>query len=197
MNPRILTISGITCSGKSYLQKALVESGEFVKLVTSTTRPPRPGEIHGEDYNFMSSGIAEMLIENQNFVEYTGFNNHLYGLTKFELEEKLGSDKIACAILTPEGVKTYQEFFKNTGVTIVSIFIDCPIDLLIQRLTERTFNEKNITRQYLEQNFNRVREASISNFQYAYEWDTILSAKQLKNTDNSNQVIDFLIKMFK
>ncbi len=80
-----IAIVGAGASGKDYLRKRFMNRG-FVYGVSCTTRPPRVGEVHGEDYYFLSNEEFDAGIENGLFVEYQSFKDWRYGLMKPEFE---------------------------------------------------------------------------------------------------------------
>lgn len=138
MSKFVVVISGKTCSGKTFTLEKMLQNQNYTKLVTSTTRAQREGEISGHDYHFIQSSLAEHYLDNNLFVESNVHGGQLYGLTKNELKEKLASGKIPCVILTPNGLAPYKELLKPYGVEVLSFYIDCPDDVLFTRLAERT-----------------------------------------------------------
>jgi guanylate kinase len=193
MSNHVITISGKTCSGKTFLLNQLLETGLFNKLVTSTTRHPREGEKSGEDYHFIQSSLAEHYIEKGSFLEYNLYGNQVYGLTKNELISKLGEGKVPCVILTPNGVEAYRKFLaEEFGLTVVSIFIDCPQDLLVDRLVARVLKEPVIDEKVLKVNIDRAISVSLNeqHWRNYLDWDLIVSAK-------SDGVFDKVIKFTK
>jgi guanylate kinase len=79
MKKRIILV-GKAAAGKDYLRKILIERG-FKPAVSFTTRPPRPGEAGGQDYNFISLDLANEYIKQGKFLEYVVFNEWIYGTT--------------------------------------------------------------------------------------------------------------------
>lgn len=75
MPPKVLVIVGPSCSGKTSLQRELVDSGLAHRVVTHTTRPPRPNETHGVDYFFETQESFARL----DLIESTDYNSHWYG----------------------------------------------------------------------------------------------------------------------
>ena len=138
MSKFVVVISGKTCSGKTFTLEKMLQTQNYTKLVTTTTRPRRDTEISGHDYNFITSDLAEHYINHNFFVESNVHGGQLYGLTKNELNEKLASGKTPCVILTPNGLAPYKELLKPYGVGVLSFYIDCPEDILFTRLAERT-----------------------------------------------------------
>lgn len=165
MNKIVIGLSGKTCSGKTYLLNRLLETGKFSKLITSTSRPPRIGEVDGEDYHFITPLQAEKWIHGNGFFEHVSFgaseNPNTYGLTYHELDRKIAdTSKIPCVILTPSGQQRYEFLLRKLGVKLVKILIDAPEDVLMARLVSRTSNEvveNFLSNQSLDPNFVREK----------------------------------------
>jgi guanylate kinase len=64
-----LFIAGTTAAGKETIIQAIHETGHGAKVVTHTTRRPRPGEHNGKDYWFVSDARMLELIEEESFIE--------------------------------------------------------------------------------------------------------------------------------
>ena len=195
MKNLVVSISGKTCSGKTYLLNQLLKTGLFNKLVTSTTRHPREGEQDSFDYHFIPSSLAEHYIDTNRFIEYNVYGNQVYGLTEFELEGKLKEDLIPCVILTPNGVDVYKKLLaERFGITVLSVFIDCPQEILVDRLAKRILEEPQITLDVLKVNLDRAISVSLNeqSWKNYLEWDLMLSAR---NNNLVDDVINF-IKQF-
>lgn len=90
---------GVSGSGKSTMGKILEEEFGFRRCITSTTRPPRAGEIDGKDYYFRSQ------LDPTEMFECASFGGHEYGITKDELAR---GDFV---ILEPQGVQYYRKHY--------------------------------------------------------------------------------------
>lgn len=180
----IVVISGKTCSGKTYLLEKLLEKTLFFsKLVTSTTRPKRTGEVNGLDYHFISSAQAEENLQGGEFVESNVHGKYLYGLTKEELNEKLNLDKIPCIILTPNGLQPYKELLAPYGVKVLSIYINCSEDLQFDRLANRVKDElawrKNDEVDVIKESLLRVQSMVLKEIgwdDYISQYDCVIDA---------------------
>ncbi len=75
----LFVISAPSGAGKTTLCTALRQTRDFVYSVSCTTRPPRPGEIEGEDYYFLSVEQFRAHIEAENFLEYAEVHGNFYG----------------------------------------------------------------------------------------------------------------------
>ena len=80
----LIVLSGPSGVGKGTVRKALFEmpEQEFVYSVSMTTRKPRPGEVDGEDYYFVTHEEFERQIKNGNLLEYAEFVGNYYGTPK-------------------------------------------------------------------------------------------------------------------
>ncbi len=76
---RIILV-GRAASGKDFIRKKLEGQG-FKYAVSYTTRPPRPGEVDGKDYIFLTPATAQDMIDRGDFYEWVIFNSWVYGTT--------------------------------------------------------------------------------------------------------------------
>lgn len=77
----MIVLLGESASGKSYIEKQLVETG-YEKIVSWTTRPMRVGELNGVDYNYTTDEKFQELYNQNFFAEYTKYNGWFYGIAK-------------------------------------------------------------------------------------------------------------------
>ena len=82
----ILILSGPSGSGKSSIYKAAIgDLGGIEFSVSCTTRQPRPGEVDGADYYFISREKFDSLVEESAFAEHAEVHGNCYGTLKSEL----------------------------------------------------------------------------------------------------------------
>jgi guanylate kinase len=73
--------------GKGTLIRGLLEQVPGLELsVSATTRPPRPGEVHGRDYYFLSDEEFDDKVRRGEFVEHAEYAGNRYGTLRSELE---------------------------------------------------------------------------------------------------------------
>lgn len=113
----MIVLVGESASGKSSIEKYLVDNYGYNKVVSYTTRSPRPNEVDGVDYHFVSVEKFKYLKEQGFFAETAIYNNWHYGTAK----EDCTDDKIA--VLTPHGLR---QISKVDGITTVSFYINVP-----------------------------------------------------------------------
>lgn len=138
----MIVILGKTCSGKSSVVKKLVENYGYKNIVTWTTRPKRPNEIGGVDYNFCTPEEFKKLDDLGFFAETTSYvmaggNKASYGTAI----EDIADDKVL--VLNPEG---YRHLNKLNSISIISFLIDTPEDILVERLRKRGDSEEEMKR---------------------------------------------------
>ncbi len=86
---KIIVISGFSGVGKGTVIKRLMEAHPetFSFSTSATTRAPRPGEVNGREYYFISREFFELMINDNRLLEYTEYQGNYYG-TPLEYTEK-------------------------------------------------------------------------------------------------------------
>ncbi|WP_407305881.1 hypothetical protein [Acinetobacter sp.] len=135
--PTLVTITAPTCSGKSYLIERLAVQG-FNRIVGFTTRDPRPGEIDGYDYYFLTLEEVERLEREDLLAETVTFRGNRYGVTHAEMEKRVNGNMPPVIILEPQGLASYEKYCKTKGWDIFKIFVSTTEQTRIKRLNERT-----------------------------------------------------------
>ena len=108
----LLVVSGPSGSGKTTLCRKLADSGEVRYSTSCTTRPPRPGEVHGRDYHFLSKEDFFHCLEAGEFLEHAVVHGNLYGSLKSEVVAHLlaGTDVVMdIDVQGAEQVRTCQD----------------------------------------------------------------------------------------
>lgn len=140
-NPTVVTITGPSCSGKSYLAEALSNTGHFRKAVSTTTRLPRPGEVSGVHYHFLSHDSFALLDESGDLLESVSFSGERYGLSAGEVAKAFNEGKVALVVCDHRGAVSVSEYCRERQWHCVTAFLDIDRDVAVSRFLDRFSNE--------------------------------------------------------
>jgi len=85
----LFVLSAPSGAGKTTLCSALRHKPDFVYAVSCTTRPPRRGEIDGEDYHFLDAEHFQQRVAAGEFLEHAEVHGHRYGTLKRTVTDHL------------------------------------------------------------------------------------------------------------
>ncbi len=105
----LIILTGPTAAGKDTVMKKLLEkNSNLTQMITTNSRPMRPGEREGEDYHFVTREEFERLIGEDAFVEWVEYLGHYKGGQKKHLEEAIASGKDVVWRIDVRGVKNIR-----------------------------------------------------------------------------------------
>ena len=138
----LFILSSPAGGGKTTLANLLIkEIPNLKRVITCTTRKPRPGEKNGVDYYFLSKEEFERRIKENDFLEYAIVHGNYYGTPKKEVEEELQKGFDLLLIIDVQGMRQIVSNKKD----VVTIFILPPsLDELVRRMKERGDSEEEI-----------------------------------------------------
>ncbi len=106
---RLIVVSGASGVGKGTVLKKVMEKRKDLRFsVSATTRDPRPGEVDGVDYYFVTRQQFETMIDRGEFLEYDAHAANYYGTPRAQAEEKLRHGSVLLDI-DPNGAKQVRE----------------------------------------------------------------------------------------
>lgn len=156
-------------AGKSSLIKALLErhsdntSHPMQVSVSHTTRDPRPGEVDGEHYHFVSKDEFKSLIEQDAFFEWAEVFGNYYGTSRITIEETLHKGIDVFLDIDWQGARQVKALLPDT----VGIFILPPsTEVLRERLNQRGQDSEDVIE-------GRMRDAA-AEMQHYDEFDYVL-----------------------
>ncbi len=132
---QLYVISAPSGAGKTSLVKRLTESDPLIRVsVSTTTRPPRPGEVDGVNYHFTDIHTFKQQVEAGDFLEWAEVFGNYYGTQKSQVEQLLAQGFDVILEIDWQGAQQIREKMPGT----LSIFILPPsMEELERRLTGR------------------------------------------------------------
>ncbi len=133
--PLLIVISGPSGAGKDTVVQRMIERGlPFHFVVTATTRPKRPNEIHGRDYWFVSKEEFARMIEDNELIEYALVYGDYKGIPKAQVREALASGKDVIMRLDVQGAETVRRLAPEALLIFITTENE---EELVRRLKER------------------------------------------------------------
>jgi len=170
---KLIVFSAPSGSGKTTIVRHLLNDTDLPLAfsISATTRKPRPGEVDGKDYYFLSVEAFKERIAKDAFVEWEEvYEGVFYGTLKTEIERIWNTHKAVVFDIDVEGGISIKQFFKEKALTV---FVQPPsIEDLRNRLESRNTESP-------EQLEVRVNKAS-QELQKSTEFDTNLINDQLE-----------------
>lgn len=133
----ILTLTGMSTSGKSTLAKALTATGIFAEAVSVTTRAMRPGEVDGVDYSFISQEVFDGYVRDGKLLEHVRSHHACYGVPASEVIRIQGEGKSVVMVLEPEGVSSIHQLALKENSNFLSVFVHVNMQVLLERFFDR------------------------------------------------------------
>jgi len=153
-----IVVSAPSGAGKSSICQGLMKAFPEIKFsVSYTSRKPRPNEVDGRDYHFISRKAFQSKIKQDEFIEWVENYGNLYGSSKKYLEDlgKNGGDLLLD--IEPRGAKKIKQAFKGG----VCVFIVPPSKSeLLKRLEKRGHETQEAIQKRFEQAESELKEIS-------------------------------------
>ena len=135
----LLVISGPSGAGKGTLYNRVLKADpDMTFSVSYTTRAPRPGEVEGKDYCFVTEDQFRQMLERDGFLEHADVHGHMYGTPRQPVLEALEAGRSVMLDIDPQGALQVME--KMPGC--VSVFILPPSFKELRRRLEGRGTEK-------------------------------------------------------
>ena len=135
MSGLLFIVSAPSGTGKTTLVERLVRDMPGIAMSRSfTSRPPRPGEADGVDYNFISRERFEAMIANGDLLEHAMVFGNLYGTGAAETQRALAGGDDLVLVIDVQGARTVR----TTGFEHVGIFVLPSFAVIEERLRRRS-----------------------------------------------------------
>ncbi|MCY7407698.1 MAG: guanylate kinase [Alkalinema sp. CAN_BIN05] len=109
---RLIVLTGPSGVGKGTLLQALLQRHPELKLsISATTRSPRTGEIDGVNYYFITRRQFDLMVSENEFIEWAEFANNCYGTPKRSVEEQLAAGEWVILEIELEGARQVRQSF--------------------------------------------------------------------------------------
>lgn len=163
----VLVISGPSGSGKSTVVNALCKADKTLRLaVSATTRAPRPREVNGVDYHFLSQSEFENQIQQDGFLEWAEYGGNFYGTLESEIALAQNAGKASVLEIEVQGALQVRERIRKTSgpkpVRSLLIFI---VPSSFARLEKRLRGRKTESEAELTQRLN-IATSEIAQMQH-------------------------------
>ncbi len=113
-NPLLIVISGPSGVGKDSVLEEMKSRGlPFHFVITATTRAPRPDEMDGRDYFFLSQDDFARMIDEGELLEYAVVYQDYKGIPKSQVREALASGKNVIMRIDVQGAETVRKLAKD------------------------------------------------------------------------------------
>jgi guanylate kinase len=136
----LITICGPSTTGKSHLAN-LFKNEDYQSVVTTTTRPPRTGEIHGVHYYFVPETEFSKMIANNELIEHVKVGAYSYGLSKESIKRATATSS-AVLVMEPIGANEVAKFCEENNIFNHKVYVNNSMDVLTERLINRYKEDK-------------------------------------------------------
>ena len=146
----MVILSSPSGAGKTTLVKLLSKKNNFYISISHTTRKPRPNEVNGKDYFFVSNEEFKRLIKNQEFLEHAKVFNNYYGTSRTPVIQNLEKNCNVIFDIDWQGADQIKN--QKLDYKLLTFFILPPSKkVLFERLSNRDMKDKLIAEERMKQ----------------------------------------------
>ncbi len=170
----MLVLSSPSGAGKTTLSRMLLESDNLISMsVSVTTRKPRPNEVDGKDYFFVSPEKFESMVTSGEFLEYATVFGNRYGTPKKAVLDALVSGRDVLFDIDWQGTQQLRQLPGD----LASIFILPPShEELERRLRQRASDSEEVMKERMSQAAAEI--SHWAEYDYVIVNDDLLSASE-------------------
>lgn len=168
---RLFVLSAPSGAGKTSLVKALLERIPAMRVsVSYTTRKPRPHEVDGREYHFVSQETFRDLVARGAFLEHAQVFDHCYGTGRDAVERLLAAGTDVVLEIDWQGARQVRASLPEC----ITVFILPPsLDALAERLNQRRTDSPEVIAR-------RLRDA-VGDIRHSIEFDYVVVNDRFEN----------------
>lgn len=119
---KLIIISGFSGAGKGTLVKKLMElyPERYALSVSATTRSPRPGEVDGVSYHYISQEQFDRLVTEDYFIEHAGYTDNSYGTPRPFVEDNLNAGRNVILEIELQGAMIVREKYPDVKMIFIT-----------------------------------------------------------------------------
>jgi guanylate kinase len=158
----LFVVSAPSGAGKTSLCRAITDSLEaLTHSISYTTRKPRPGEIDGRDYYFVSQERFQAMVKAGDFAEWAEVHSNFYGTSRRVLDDMISKGIDIILDIDTQGAKQIKTKFKSA----VFIFIMPPtLDILEERLRNRKSDHEDEIRKRMRRAREEIKDYALYDY---------------------------------
>jgi guanylate kinase len=159
----LFVVSAPSGAGKTSLCRAVTDSLEDLRhSISYTTRKPRPGEIDGRDYYFVTEDRFRDMHQAGDFAEWAEVHSNFYGTSRRVLDGMRGEGIDVILDIDTQGAKQIKTKFEGQAVFI---FIMPPsLEILEERLRNRKSDHENEIKKRMQRARDEIRDYSMYDY---------------------------------
>ena len=194
---KLIVISGPSGAGKSTVVRQAMQGRNDICFSTSvTTRQPRPGEVDGKDYFFITDERFREMVEQDALLEHAEYVAHSYGTPRAFVEQQMAAGMNVILDIEVQGARQVREKMKEA----VLIFIVPPsLEELRRRLVNRGTDAADMIEARLQRASEELKEADLYDYLIinddletaAGEFTSILTAEHCRVPHRIHLLKDF------
>jgi guanylate kinase len=158
----LFVVSAPSGTGKTSMIERLVRTVPGLEPSRSyTSRPARPGEVDGVDYNFVSRQVFDAMVHGGQFLEWAEVFGNLYGTSRSVTEGRLSAGADVVLVIDVQGARQVRRSVRDT----VGIFVLPPsLATLERRLRGRSQDSEPVIQRRLETARNEI--SAVTEYDY-------------------------------
>lgn len=165
---KIIVFTGPDGSGRKSVAEAVGQTFGMKKVISFVTRRPRPGEVNGQDYHFITHEAYLGMEQNGEFLESVEISGHFYGIRSMDIEDNLYNDGCVYLILNHKGTDILKKVYGNK---VIRLFLYADRRTVEERQRNLGLDEEVISRHLsrfdMDMGYRSTCEHSFENYDLA------------------------------